>query len=117
MELSAAEPAVASYGPHYDVREAAEIAEICDYRLAVPDRPILAVAGAVECDSDVRSDFVMLGQGRSDVRMMMLYGHRLQAERRNGRAAEGLGVQIVDSDLRLMLLIAIHFSNESRKYS
>lgn len=35
---------------------------------------------------------VMLGQGRSDVRMMMLYGHHLQAERRNGRAPEELGM-------------------------
>jgi len=86
----------------------AKVLVIADQELAAPDRPIGAVAGAVERDPEDRPGQPVLGHATGHVRMVVLHGKQLDAL--PGRALPGVArrgvvrVQVVGQHLRPDLL-------------
>ena len=62
---------------------ALEAGQIADEQLAAPDRPVGAVAGAVEDRADRRPGLAVLGQAGREVRVVMLHADVLDVVARS----------------------------------
>ena len=87
-----------------EVTDAPVPLEVGDEELPAPDRPVIAVPGAVERDAEDRTRLAMLGEDAGDVRVVVLHGHPFDVLHRL-RVARGevIGVQVVRDDGRLDL--------------
>ena len=83
-----------------EVREPLEAGEVAAQQLAAPERPVGAVAGAVEDERERRARLAVLGEARRGVRVVVLDADELGVLLERPLRREVLGVEVVRDDAR-----------------
>src|SRR6266566_948460 len=78
-----------------EMRNAPKARKVGDHRLATPDRPILAVAGAIQSNANYRPLMPVLGHARRKVSMMMLNGDCAYTKPRGKLSRCRVGMEVV----------------------
>ena len=80
---------------------ALEAGEVAAQQLAAPDRPVRAVAGAVENERQRRAGLAVLGQAGGGMGVVVLHFDQLQLLSARPLAGEVVGMEIAGQKLRL----------------